>query len=228
MDALFPMIEEIQGMMHKRYSPEEAMNNILFHYSSPVCFIESNRYMLQRAGLPRLDAFYYTMIPGITRTVMRESFGKKPKLNRLSLMVEFLKALYIGRRVECFYLILLDYHGRLIDAVLMQKGSEESAPFYLRDALCTALTRGARSVVLSHNHPGGTLRPSKADDYCTLSMMNALHAIGLPLLDHVIIAKNRAVSMRGYGAINPLLWSMQSPKSKIVREWLDVDLLTDD
>lgn len=225
---VYALVTELQAFMHKRIPPEETVNRIKFHFATPAVFIEANRYMLMRAGLPRLDAYYYIMIPGLTRTVMKELHGKKPRLNKLSLMAEFLKSLYIGIHVECFYLIMLDYYGKLIDARLMQKGNEESAPFYMRDAVSMAVQRGARAVVLSHNHPGGTLRPSKDDQLCTLRMMRALQPLNIPMLDHVIIAKDRAVSMRGCGFINAALWSMQQPQTKLLREWLDVDLLTDE
>ena len=222
---LMNAIENALAYMHKKESPQERMDFLRSRFPSPVFFLESNKFALMRMGLPRLDAFYFSIIPRFARRMAMESFGKRPRLNKLSLMADYLKTLFIGIHVEYFYVIMLDRLGYLKKTVLIRKGTTDSAPFYLREALSQTVQHEARAVVLCHNHPRGTLRPSKEDIACTLQAMNAYLSLGIPMLDHIIIAHNNAVSMRETGVVPTKLWDMQQPRSKLVREWVDVDLL---
>ena len=220
-ERMFNAIESMLIRLHKEEKAREMMANIRMRYPSPAMMVESNTYMLRRAGLPRLDAFLFFMIPQLTRRTQSESFGLKPKLNNLMVMAKYLRTLYIGIKVECFYLIMLDRCGRLIDAVLVQRGNHDSAPFYMKQMLSIAVQRHAAAIVLSHNHPGGTVRPSKEDMACTLRTLEAVNAMGVPMLDHVIIAGEQAVSIRFLGLIPPACWTKQAPNSKLVRNWLE-------
>lgn len=225
-EGLFDSMSDVlEHVMAKRKPPEEQMRRIRFQYPYPVFFIESNEYMLRQAGLSNAEAFYFWMIPGLARCAMQESFGEKPRLNTLSRMAEYLKALYIGIHVECFYAILLDSRGGLIRKELIGKGTVDSAPFDMGKLLSLLVEHSAKAVVLCHNHPCGTLKPSQEDLKCTLSALAATATISVPMLDHIIIAANRAVSIRDSGYIAADLWMMQGAGKKLVRDWVDVDLL---
>ena len=209
----------------KRTPPEEQMRRIRFRYPNPAFFIDSNEYMLRQAGLGNADAFYFWMIPGLTRYAARESFGEKPRLDTLSKMAAYLRTLYIGVHVECFYAVLLDGYGRLIRTVMVGRGTLDAAPFNMGKLLSLIVEHSAKAVVLCHNHPCGTLRPSQEDLQCTLHAMAATATINVPMLDHIIIARDRTVSIRDSGFIAAGLWVMQGPNRKLVRDWVDVDLL---
>ena len=167
-EALYRAIGRTQGFMHKRTPPDEFMENLRRQYPAPLYFLESSRQALERSGVPRLDAFYYAIIPALTRTCMSQQWGLHPRLDSLGPMGEYVKTLYVGVHVECFYLILLNRNGRLIRPALLQRGGVDNAPFYLRRLLEAALQEQARFIVLAHNHPGGTRKPSNEDLRCTL------------------------------------------------------------
>jgi len=220
-EALYHAIRQTQAFMHKRESADDFMENLRRRYPAPLYFLESSRQALERAGIPRLDAYYYSMIPALTRTCMSQQWGAHPRLDSLGAMGEYLRTLYVGVHVECFYLILLDRSGRLIRSVLLQRGGVDNAPFYLRQLLAAALQAQARFIVLAHNHPGGTRRPSGEDLRCTLQALEAFVPLRIPLLDHVIVAGNAVVSIRGAGLLPDMLWTAAQPGSKIVNGWLD-------
>ena len=219
-EALFRAIEGTQAFMHKRASTDDFMANLRRRYPAPLYFLESSRQALERAGVSRLDAFYYALIPSLTRTCMSQQWGVKPRLDNLGAMGEYLKTLYVGVHVECFYLILLDRAGRLIRPVLLQRGGVDNAPFYLRQLLAAALQEQARFIVLAHNHPGGTRRPSNEDLRCTLQALEAFAPLRIPLLDHIIVAGDAVVSIRGCGMLPDMLWTVAQPGSRIVNGWL--------
>ena len=105
--------------------------------------------------------------------------------------------------------------------MLLQKGGVDYAPFYLAQLIAVALQESARFIVLAHNHPGGTKKPSKEDLKCTLKAISAFAPLRVPLLDHVIIAGDEVVSIRQAGLLPAMLWTAASPGSRIVDQWLD-------
>ncbi|MBR2797948.1 MAG: JAB domain-containing protein [Clostridia bacterium] len=220
-EALFDAIKRVQAFMHKRDSTDAFMENLHRRYPAPLYFLESSRQALERSGVSRLDAFYYSLIPALTRTCLSQQWGPHPRLDNIRPMGEYLKTLYVGVHVECFYLILLDRAGRLIRPVLLQRGGVDNAPFYLRQLLAAALQEQARFIVLAHNHPGGTRRPSNDDLRCTLQALEAFAPLSIPLLDHVIVAGDAVVSIRGCGLLPGMLWNISQPGSRIVSGWLD-------
>jgi DNA repair protein RadC len=70
-----------------------------------------------------------------------------------------------------------------------------------RDPLRIAIREAASAFVLVHNHPSGDPTPSSEDVAFTGSLAEAATLVGTPLLDHVIIARRRAVSMLELGLI---------------------------
>lgn len=225
-ENLYRAIERTQAFLHRNGEDDGVMAAIRRYYPAPLFFVEANRRALGRVGLSRLDAFYYAMIPALTRTALSQQWGEKPTLSTLSRMGDYLKTLYIGVHVECFYLVMLNRRGALIRAALLQRGAVDEAPFYLGQVLDVALAEGAKYLVLAHNHPGGTRNPSREDLRCTLRAINAFASLGIPLLDHVIVAGDAVVSIRQSGLLPELLWTSACPGSRVVRDWLDADLLS--
>ena len=226
-ERVFEGIRRALAFRHKKEDPERQLANIRSRFPTASAFMEASPYMLRRSGIDNIDAFYFTMLPAIARRAARESLGSKPKLDTLSAMAEYLKNLFIGVHIECFYLVMLTASGLLIDARKVQQGTVDSTPFYLRETMAIAVNREAKAVVLCHNHPAGTLRPSREDLICTLNVLNCVSPLGIPLLDHVIIARDRAVSIRDSGLLPAELWTMQAPGNRLVKNWVDVDLLAD-
>ena len=226
-ECLYDAIEDALGMLRRTTSPKARIQTVRQSFPSPVFFVDSSEFVKEKLGMPHLEAFYFSVIPGLSRYLVQEYYGQRPRLNRLSLMVDYLMQLYRGARKERFYAVLLDHAGRKIDAVLVSKGTTDSALFDLKLLLSMVVQKQARAVTLCHNHPRGTLQPSEEDIHCTLRAMRALTTLGVPMLDHIIIAYNRAVSIRDSGIIPPALWVEQAPHNNLLRNWNDVDLFTD-
>ena len=227
-ERLYDAIEAAQAFMHKRADVSDVMGDIRRYYPAPRYFIESGRQATRRVGITDLDGFYYALIPALTRTSLSQQWGVHPRLDTLSRMTSYLRTLYVGVHEERFYLILLNGRGALIRAAMLQKGAVDSAPFYLGQLLTTALTEGAKYIVLAHNHPRGTRRPSKEDLVCTLRALNAVTPLRMPLLDHIIVVRDGAVSIRESGLIPEVLWTACGQGSIIARKWLDKETLVEE
>ena len=118
-------------------------------------------------------------------------------------------------------MLSLDRSGRLLACVLLQRGTTDSAPFYVRHVLREAVRTHAHAIVISHNHPNNTMRPSRADVNCTLSLIASLQPLGVPLLDHVVVANHQAISIREAGFIARNIWQAQAPGDALLNRWLE-------
>lgn len=125
---------------------------------------------------------------------------KKRIINRREAQ-DYCTALLAGRRTEHFYVISLSADGQVLGQRLVAEGSLTEVSAYPRIVAETALNYNAHSVILCHNHPGGAVQPSQADVDTTLGLQDVLTALGVTLLDHIIVAGGEAYSMVQHGEL---------------------------
>lgn len=112
---------------------------------------------------------------------------KNLKTDRIGNVGNYLIEYYKDKGQEEFCLMLLDNGLRMIDFISLSTGSVNSACIDVRALAKTALDKDASYVIISHNHPNGTLNQSNEDRAVTIQVQAALHAIGIILLDHIIV-----------------------------------------
>lgn len=102
---------------------------------------------------------------------------------------------------ECFGLILVDGRHRVIDCVELFRGTIDGAPVYPREVVKLALEKGAAAAVAFHNHPSGVKDQSTADELITRKLAEALSAIEVRLLDHIVLAGSEVLSFAQQGLL---------------------------
>lgn len=214
--------EAFRDVMRRLYKDkaDELTDRLLTKYGSPGSVIEAGKHQLMKEGVGESNALLLSLLPDIVRHMERNRMGKHPSLRTLIASERFLKYRFLGDNVEKFYLLALDNSGKLIECVFLQSGTEDSAPFYLKHVLSEVVRTGAKSVVLTHNHPNNTPKPSDADIDCTLALMDALQVIGVPLLDHIIMLGSHALSIRGFGYVAEGEWIAQTTGHNILKNWM--------
>ncbi len=91
---------------------------------------------------------------------------------------------------EEFWIITLNRAKRITGKFQISHGGTSSTDVDLKILLKTSLQQLADCVIAVHNHPSGTLMPSRQDDVLTEKIKKGCSAIGIPLLDHVIVSRN--------------------------------------
>lgn len=110
--------------------------------------------------------------------------------------------LHLARRPhEVFAGLFLDAQNRLVAMEELFRGTLTQTSVYPREVVLKALQHHAAAVVLAHNHPSGTVQPSRADEALTQALKAALALVDVRVLDHVIVAPGRALSMAEKGLL---------------------------
>ncbi len=96
---------------------------------------------------------------------------------------------------EELWLLALDGRNRLRAARCVARGGGHALSIRAGDVLVCALRENARGFLLVHNHPSGDPSPSDADATFTRTVAEAAAIVGVPLLDHVVVAGPRYASV---------------------------------
>ncbi len=149
----------------------------------------------QVKGIGEYSATFLNMFSQLNKYVGLERIGKRPRLSNRREAEEFCIHLLANERREMFYAICLTAQMQVIHSALVAKGSLSEVLAYPRVVTEVALTHNAHSVVLCHNHPGGSLVPSQGDVEVTRTLLDVLQKLEVVLADHIIVAEGRALSM---------------------------------
>jgi DNA repair protein RadC len=99
------------------------------------------------------------------------------------------------------WLLSLDGRNVLANSRRIGQGGLHGLAITAKDILRPALRDGASGIVLVHNHPSGDPSPSTEDVQMTRAVVTACGAVGLPLLDHVVVAREGATSLLALGVV---------------------------
>ena len=102
---------------------------------------------------------------------------------------------------ERFLVLLLDGRHRVMREVQTSQGTLTASLVHPREVFRPALREAAAAVVLVHNHPSGDPTPSREDREITARLARAGALLGVPVLDHVVVAEQGYVSLREEGAL---------------------------
>lgn len=100
---------------------------------------------------------------------------------------------------EVFMCLFLDAQNRLLAAESLFRGTLTQTSVYPREVVKRALVHNAGGVILAHNHPSGVAEASQSDRWLTDQLKQALGMVDIRVLDHFIIAGNRALSFAESG-----------------------------
>lgn len=105
----------------------------------------------------------------------------------------------IERDKEHFWCVIVDAKNIIKSIELISLGSLTAAIVHPRELYRRAVTYGAGSILIGHNHPSGDPTPSKEDIELTKKLQEAGDILGIKLLDHIVIGKDYHVSLREMG-----------------------------
>lgn len=95
---------------------------------------------------------------------------------------------------ETVRVIALDTKLNYLGMTTVSVGTLDTSLIHPREVFRYAISKSAAAIILVHNHPSGDPRPSMSDDAVTKKITEAGEALGIRMLDHVIIGKGKYYS----------------------------------
>jgi len=137
----------------------------------------------------------------LARRAMAERLKERTVFDSPDAVKHYLQLNIGARPHEVFAALFLDAQHRLIAMEELFRGTLTQTSVYPREVVMRALHHHAAAVILAHNHPSGGVDPSRADEALTQTLKAALALVDVRVLDHVIVAAGRSLSMAERGLL---------------------------
>lgn len=172
----------------RQQDTNELAHKLLNEYGSMHALMDSKPAdIMRRCKISETTAVLITMFPAIIKRYLQSKWTRNEIINSSKTAYKYLKSLLIGKTTENFYVLCLDTNKRLIRDINVGVGNVRQSYVYVDRVVEQAIIYQASFVIIGHNHPAGTGKPSTYDVSATNAVKNALDMIGVVLIDHIII-----------------------------------------
>lgn len=130
-----------------------------------------------------------------------EDAPELPVLNTSAKAYEYMRQRLVDLPHEEFWAVLLNRAGRVIETVMVSKGGTAATTVDVKIILKAAIQSLASAIVLCHNHPSGTCKPSREDELSTQRVKDAAKLMNIAVVDHIIVCDNNYYSFADNGKL---------------------------
>lgn len=124
-----------------------------------------------------------------------------PTVKSSSDVAEFLKTMLQDYNHEVFGVLFLNRANRIMRFEIVSKGGISGTVCDPRIVLRLAIDHQASAIILTHNHPSGNLKPSRADEELTSKIKSAASFLDVKVLDHIIVSQEGVYSFADDGIL---------------------------
>ena len=172
--------------------------------------VENNLYDL---GKMRIDQINQVNGFGLAKSAQvvaaleigrRRSLEKPPKKTAITSSLnafDLLKPVLLDLNHEEFWILMLNRANKVIDRTCISKGGISGTTADAKIIFEFALRAHASSIILSHNHPSGNCKPSRADIELTKKLVEGGKLIDVVVLDHLILTNDSYYSFADEGIL---------------------------
>jgi DNA repair protein RadC len=154
------------------------------------------RELTRRQGFGPAKAATLVAALELGHRLARAELRRGERLDQPEAAARYLMQKLKGERQEVFGFLSLDARHRIVRFHELTHGTRSQAPVDASELFRRALLDDAVGLLLYHNHPSGDLDPSMDDLALTKRLVRAGEVVGLRVLDHVIVAGARWLSLR--------------------------------
>jgi DNA repair protein RadC len=158
-----------------------------------------SRELKKIPGISEHTALFLRFLKDMAVFYLEKGLFKKDLIASPDVVYDYLKASLKGVPDEEFKALFLNSRNRLLAAETIHTGTVNKSAIYPRKIVERALYNHATGVIVAHNHPGESLKPSEDDCRITKAIKSALNTVDIVLLDHIIIGGNGYFSFKESG-----------------------------
>ena len=130
--------------------------------------------------------------------------SQRPKITTSADAYEILQKIWNRDKIELveeFKVLLLNRSNKVLGVLDASSGGITGTVADPRIILTAAIKANAVGIVLSHNHPSGSVKPSRADEELTVKIREAARFLDMTVLDHIIITSEGYYSFADEGLL---------------------------
>ena len=161
----------------------------------------SVKQLMEFKGIGEAKAITIAAAMELGRRRRGEEALEKRKITSSLSVFELMQPIIGELQHEEFWIIYLNNSNKVIQKNQLSKGGITGTLVDVRLVLKNALEVGATGLILVHNHPSGTLRPSEADKQITNKLKTAALSLDIKVLDHLIITEKAYFSFADEGLL---------------------------
>lgn len=159
------------------------------------------RELSENKGIGQAKAMALLTAFEIGRRVRAEKVEQKPQIQSSMDVVNFMQNKIAYLNHEEFWVLYLNNANLIIKTAQISKGGITSTEVDTRIVMQEAVVQKATQLILCHNHPSGSVRPSRADINLTEKISKAAKIMDIALVDHIIIHREKYYSFAEEGRI---------------------------
>lgn len=145
-------------------------------------------------GIGEIKAIQLMALCEITKRMLKVD-SKEMVVKRSKDVFELLRSEYRFEKQEIVKVLILNNKNIVEKIVDIVKGETNYAMLSVKQIFKEAIVMQAQKIIMVHNHPSGDVLPSEKDIIITKKVLEAADILGIQLIDHVIIAKDRYFSI---------------------------------
>lgn len=146
-------------------------------------------------GIGESAIFIIRLFHEIHLRILKDNiFNKEIKLNSTEAVEKYCKASMGNLTHEQVLALFINNSSNLVAEEVINVGNVDEAKVCKNILISKATQNGAVGVILVHNHPSGSAKPSAEDKLLTLDIQRTLRQVDISLLDHIIVSKKETFS----------------------------------
>lgn len=178
-----------------RANTNEIAHELIGRFGSLKDVFEADTQVLKEAyGMGETSATFIKFIGDLYRYLLVSVTSKKKVIGTTADAGEYIKNFFEGYHHEIFMAFFVDKGNRVLGWEKICEGGIDEVKVDPCDIMKAFFKYKAYGVIIAHNHPGGSVIPSKSDVDSTHILSDALKYFNLKILDHVVVADGNYIS----------------------------------
>lgn len=167
---------------------KEPAKELLKRYGSLAAVLETPISGLQQVkGVGQKNSFAIGFVQAVAGRYLKQRLSGKRYLHSSNDVRQYLEHSMRGLKREILTVIYLDSAHAVLHSEVVAEGTLNVNTVYPRELIGRAIENHAAAIVIAHNHPSGSLKPSSDDIQLTRTLFHICSLMQIRLLDHLII-----------------------------------------
>ncbi len=177
-------------------------HRLLERYKTLPCVLEAPvEDLMEVKGMGRQSAMKLNMLLGVFYRYNSDKLNKRGQIQTLGEIYDYLDNLLRFRSQEEFHLIGIGNNGCVKGQRMVSRGSSSQVKVELRDIAFFVATYKVSAIILAHNHPDGSCKPSNDDLFTDNNTNNLCSFAGVKMVDDLIIGQDGIYSMKSNSVV---------------------------